>query len=386
MRLSILLPTRNGGSLLEPVIRSVLEQDCDDLELVVSNNASADATPEIIASFASDSRLRVVTLDEPVAVTDNWNAALGASSGDYVTLIGDDDLLLPGYTERVFGLLDEYGDPDGLMFNGYGYAFPGFAGAQHSHYADPFYVPQPFVPGDGLVPVAIRRRIVSEMFSFRFPVHLNMQTSLISRRMFKRLPQGLFRPPFPDFYGLNAVMLVADSWAISPAKPVLIGVSPKSFGRTLHGREQEAGLQYLGISTGFPGQLPGSEVMNGTYLTLLELARDFPSALGGRRIDRDEYVMAQAYTWYVHRRLGSLTTREVAARLRLLSARDLAGLARMSASRLRPAKLKRALKIDRAEPVKDLWEGMQPLPAVSNIVEFATWIDARRAASAVQPS
>lgn len=377
MKLSILLPTRNGGSLLEPVIRSVLEQDCEDFELVVSNNASADATPEIIASFASDPRLRVVTLDEPVEVTDNWNRALDAATGDYVTLIGDDDLLLPGYFERVFGLLDEYEQPDSLIFNGYAYAFPGFAGAEHSHYADPFYAPQPILPADGLVDLATRRRVVAEMFCFRFPVHLNMQTSLVARRMLDRLPHGLFRPPFPDFYGLNAVMLVADRWAISSAKPVVVGVSPKSFGRTLHGREQGDGLRYLGISTAFDGRLPGSEVMNGTHLTLVELGRDFPAALGATRIDRAEYVMAQAYTWYVHRRLGSLTTREVGARLRLLSARDWAGLARMSASRLSPAKLKGALRLNRAEPVADLWPGMLPLPEVSDIAQFARWLDAK---------
>ena len=377
MKLSILLPTRNGGELLAPVMRSVLEQDSDEIQLVVSNNASADATPEIIASFAPDPRLTVVTLDEPVEVTNNWNAALAAATGDYVTLLGDDDLLLPGYCERVFGLLDEYDDPDSLMFNGYAYAFPGFAGAQHSHYADPFYVPQPIVPSEGLVDGRTRRRLVAEMFSFRFPVHLNMQTSLVSRRMFGRLPHGLFRPPFPDFYGLNAVMLVADRWAISPAKPVVVGVSPKSFGRTLHGREQGAGLEYLGISTDFPGQLPGNEVTNGTYRTLQELERDFADELRGVRIDRDEYVMSQVYSWYVHRRLGALTTREVTARLRLLSARDVVGLARMSASRLRPAKLKRALGIDRDEPVADLWPGMTPLPEVADIVQFARWIDAR---------
>lgn len=382
MKLSILLPTRNGGPLLEPVIASILEQDCDDFELVVSNNASADATAEIIASFAADERLKVITLQEPVPVTDNWNVALGACSGEYVTLIGDDDLLLPGYTDRVLGLLDEYDDPDSLTFNGYAYAFPGFGGAQHSHYADPFFTPAALVPVDGLVTAGTRKKLVSEMFSFRFPLHLNMQTALVSRRMFERLPRGLFRPPFPDFYGLNAIMLVADRWAISSAKPVVIGVSPKSFGRTLHSREQGAGLHYLGISTGFDGQLPGNEVINGTYLTLIELERDFQAALRGTRIDRDEYVMQQVYAWYLHRRLRSLTNREVAQRLRLLSARDAAGLVRMTASRLQPSTVRRWLRIDRDEPVGDLWPGMQPLPEVSDIVEFARWLVARRPARA----
>lgn len=382
MKLSILLPTRNGGELLEPVMRSILDQDSDQLELVVSNNASADATPEIIASFAGDPRLKVVTLDESVPVTDNWNRALDAATGDYVTLIGDDDLLLPGYAGTVLGLLEQYEDPDALTFNGYAYAFPGFGGATHSHYADPFFTPEPMVPREGLVDRAVRRTLVTEMFSFRFPLHLNMQTSLVSRRIFDRLPQGLFRPPFPDFYGLNAVMLVADRWALSTAQPVVIGVSPKSFGRTLHSREQGAGLNYLGISTGFPGQLPGNEVINGTYLTLLELERDFPAELRGISIARDEYVMQQVYAWYLHRRLGSLSNREVLQRLRLLSAKDAAGLARMTATRLQPSKIRRWLGIDTDEPAGDLWPGMQPLPEVADIVQFARWISARAAPAA----
>ena len=58
MRFSILLPTRNGGDFLQNCIRSILEQDHDDFELVISDNANTDATPEIIRQFKDD--LRVV--------------------------------------------------------------------------------------------------------------------------------------------------------------------------------------------------------------------------------------------------------------------------------------------------------------------------------------
>ena len=43
MRFSILLPTRNGGDFLENCVRSILEQDHDDFELVISDNANTDS-------------------------------------------------------------------------------------------------------------------------------------------------------------------------------------------------------------------------------------------------------------------------------------------------------------------------------------------------------
>ena len=48
MKLSIVLPTRNGGELLEGCLRSILDQDYSDMELVVSDNASDDRTPDIL--------------------------------------------------------------------------------------------------------------------------------------------------------------------------------------------------------------------------------------------------------------------------------------------------------------------------------------------------
>ena len=42
MKFSVLLPTRNGGDFLKNTIRSIVEQDYDDFELVISDNANSD--------------------------------------------------------------------------------------------------------------------------------------------------------------------------------------------------------------------------------------------------------------------------------------------------------------------------------------------------------
>jgi Glycosyl transferase family 2 len=372
---SLLLPTRNGGHLLDDVVHSVLDQPYADMELIVSNNASEDGTEEVLAGFSGDQRLQVVTLKDPVEVTDNWRVALERSSGDYISLIGDDDLLLPGYFERAAALLERHDHPDVLSFNAYAFAFPGFAGSPHAHYADPFYRNDPALPRKTAIPLAQRMSAVRDVFRFEFPMHLNMQCTLIARRALERLSDGLLKAPFPDFYGLNALLMRAESWVHTDERLVVVGVSPKSFGRTIHSAtEQGAGLDYLGIDTGFPGQLPGSEIANGTYRCLLQLKHDYPQELFGVEIDRAHYVAQQVNAWYVQLRLGSLSLRELVRRLRLVSLVDWLRFARLLAPRLTPGRLRTRLSIDRADPASQLWPGMRPLPGVTDITEFAAWI------------
>lgn len=381
-RYSVLLPTRQGASLLEACVRSVLDQPYEQMELVVSDNNSDDGTAEILAGFAGDPRLRVIEQTETLGVTDNWNAALAASSGDLIVLLGDDDLLLDGYFERADELRERHGQPDVLLYNGYAFAFPGFSGAAESHWASPFFAPNARLPRDGELTPELRRQLVGELFRFEFPMHLNMQTALVARSAVERLPAGLFKPPFPDFYGLAGLLLTARSWAMSSEQLVVVGVSPKSFGRTVNSSGAlDEGRNYLGIDPKFPGHLPGSEIMNGHYETLLALKRDFPGELADVEIDRDEYVWQQIYAWYVQRRLSSLTNPDVLRRARLLSARDWAGFARLLAKRVRPGRVGRRLAIDPKGDPAQLWPGMQPLPEVSNISEFASWLEARERTS-----
>ncbi|MEA2298016.1 MAG: hypothetical protein QOF77_952, partial [Solirubrobacteraceae bacterium] len=60
MRISVLLPTRQGGALLGGAIDAVLDQDDADVELVVSDNANTDETPDVLAARAGDARLKVI--------------------------------------------------------------------------------------------------------------------------------------------------------------------------------------------------------------------------------------------------------------------------------------------------------------------------------------
>jgi glycosyltransferase involved in cell wall biosynthesis len=386
-RYGILLPTRNGASLLDGCVRSVLDQDYGDFELVISDNASDDGTGEILAGFASDPRVRLLRQDEPIGVTDNWNACLAACTSERLTLIGDDDLLLPGYFERVDALLERHDNPDVLLHNAYAFAFPGFAGSDVSQYDDSFCKPAPPLPAEGDVSAELRRGVVESLFRFDFPTPLNMQLANVTRAVLDALPGAQFKPPFPDFWALAGLMLRVDRWAMSPERLVVIGVSPKSFGQTVHSSGSlDKARAYLGVDPRFEGQLPGSEVMNGHYETLLQLKADFPTELAGVEIDRSEYAWQQVYSWYVQTRLGSLRARDAARRLGLLKPSDWVGLTRLLAKRLRPGVLKQRARLGGDSATSTLWPGMQPVPEVSNIVEFRDWVGQPRRSSARWPT
>lgn len=375
MKLSIVLPTRNGGSMLESCVRSVLDQPYADMELVVSDNASTDETPEVLAQFAGDPRLKVLRLDEPVEVTDNWVNGVAASSGDYLLLIGDDDSLLPDYCARLDELIEAYDRPDCVTYNGYAYAYPGaLAGHPQSHYSDPFFEWGGGLPPEGLIPADLRREIVRDFFRFDFRIHLNLQMTVVARRAIERMPRGFLRPPYPDFYALNALMLLADSWVYSPQKLIVIGISPKSYGHTVHGDERAEGAKYLGISLDFPGKLPGHEVINGTYVCLLELKQDYGPELAGIEIDRAQYLFNQAYAWYLQWRVGSLPRKTFLRRLRSLPAKDWLLFFKGLAPNLSVRRVRRNVRIDRTEPVQHLWPGLRPLPEVYDVDGFKRWL------------
>lgn len=92
--LSVCVPAYQAGRTLDPTLRSILSQDVD-FELLVLDNGSTDETGEIAASF-DDPRVRVERNDSTLPIGDNWNRAVGLSTGELIKVVCADDILLPG--------------------------------------------------------------------------------------------------------------------------------------------------------------------------------------------------------------------------------------------------------------------------------------------------
>ncbi len=375
-RFSVLLPTRNGGPFIDNCIRSILDQDAD-LELIVSDNANTDDTPAVLERWRSDPRVSILRLDAPQPVTDNWNNALQAATGDYLLMMGDDDCLLPGSLRRLETIIARHAQPDCVIYNAYSYVAPGsidnddnsYYGEQHFHY-------EPALDREMLLAPDLRRAIVRDMFRFRVRIPLNMQTTLVRRQAANLVPGGLFQPPFPDHFALNSLLLLAPKWVFVPERLAVIGVSPKSFGHYVYSNQQASGLAYLGINANFPGRLPGNELLNGMHVWLSMLEKNFPAQLHGVRIDRAGYVRRQVYAWLMQRNLGSIATAELLGNFGRLSLRDWCGLAASVFDGQSWQRLMRFFTRASKSDIEQQWGGLKPLPGIRNIAEFAKWSSA----------
>lgn len=373
MTLSVLLPTRNGAPFLPDALEAVLSQDAD-FEFIVSDNANDDGTREILAE-RQDPRMRVIRHESVLSVDRNWTSALEASTGDYVLMLGDDDLLLPGSIQRLLRLLEDADHPDCLLMNAYSYVFPGaMSGVPESQYADPhFHYGSEFVPGADL-PLEVRHSIVNDLFRFRVRVPLNMQTTVFSRSASKLIRGEVFPAPFPDHYAIASLLLRADRWVYSPEQLIVIGVTPKSFGHFVYSNQRVEGLEYLGIDADFAGQIPGDPLADAMHIWLQMLLEAYPELLGPTSIDRGAYVSRQLWSWIASWRAGDVTASTVARVAISLRAADYAALVKFV---LRdPSDLKRAVVRLTGNAGEARWHGLQPVPQARDIGAFGRWITA----------
>jgi glycosyltransferase involved in cell wall biosynthesis len=95
---SVVIASYGRGHLVGRAVRSALAQTHQNVEVVVSDDASPDDTLAVLAAI-TDPRLRVNAQPANVGVWENWTAALRMARGEYVVFLGDDDHLTPNFVE-----------------------------------------------------------------------------------------------------------------------------------------------------------------------------------------------------------------------------------------------------------------------------------------------
>lgn len=106
-RVSIGMPVRNGQPFLELAVDSILGQDFGDLELIISDNASTDATEEICRAYAKvDRRVQYHRNAENIGAARNYNRTFAFARGEYFKWAAHDDICLPGFLSGCVDVLD----------------------------------------------------------------------------------------------------------------------------------------------------------------------------------------------------------------------------------------------------------------------------------------
>lgn len=122
--LSLCIPTYNRFLLLRQALNAIVDQisaaRSAQIEIIVSDNASTDETVRVVERFQAacpDVCLRFYRQPENQGPDANIYDAVKQARGEFVYILSDDDVLLPGAVEKLFRLIDQHPDADAFSLN-----------------------------------------------------------------------------------------------------------------------------------------------------------------------------------------------------------------------------------------------------------------------------
>jgi len=108
MRFSVVIPAHNGEKYLSACIESVLYQVRAPDEIIIVDDASTDKTSLIANSNDYAGRIKYFFNEESTGFVDAWNRAISKATGNYVTILHQDDLLHPEYFEHIVKAMKKF--------------------------------------------------------------------------------------------------------------------------------------------------------------------------------------------------------------------------------------------------------------------------------------
>jgi glycosyltransferase involved in cell wall biosynthesis len=112
-RFSIILPVRNGGDYIKECIHSILSQTLNEYNIIVLDSLSTDGTPEWIESLKNEN-IVLYRSEKSLTIEQNWARIKDVPKNEFMTMIGHDDLLHPGYLEEMDRLIAVH--PDATLY------------------------------------------------------------------------------------------------------------------------------------------------------------------------------------------------------------------------------------------------------------------------------
>jgi len=91
-KVTVYVPTYNYGAYLKEAVDSVLRQNYDDWELIIIDDGSTDDTPEVLAQFKGNPKIRIYH-QENQGLTKTNNKAIKLAQGKYIMRLDADDYL-----------------------------------------------------------------------------------------------------------------------------------------------------------------------------------------------------------------------------------------------------------------------------------------------------
>jgi glycosyltransferase involved in cell wall biosynthesis len=110
--ISVIIPTFNGSQFISETIDSILAQDFNDFEIIVIDDESSDATPDIVSKYKSPVRL-ITQTNSGVCVA--RNRGIREAKGSFIAFLDQDDYWFPNKLSSELAAFSTYLDA-GVVF------------------------------------------------------------------------------------------------------------------------------------------------------------------------------------------------------------------------------------------------------------------------------
>lgn len=106
---SIIVVSYNQRQFIAETLASIEAQDFESLQLILGDDASTDGTQDLINEHLKTSRFTFVKIfnQQNLGISKNLNNCLRACEGQYIFLLGGDDLFVSGKLARQVAFMDE---------------------------------------------------------------------------------------------------------------------------------------------------------------------------------------------------------------------------------------------------------------------------------------
>jgi glycosyltransferase involved in cell wall biosynthesis len=230
IKYSIVIPTRNKAEYLPFAIQSVLDSPRSDIELIVSNNFSTDATAEILDKIL-DPRIRVVGPSMSLPMAGHYEFAISHAKGVWITILGDDDAVMPYIFESLDKLIDQYTKIDIISSTRAYYFWSGcddLYGANVISYASSCKAQVRSTSSD-LLAVLMGLRSCYDMPQI-------YTTCIVKRSLYEEIKDKsggyFYHSIIPDMYSVVALALTREQYLRISEPLFWVGSSNKSMGRS----------------------------------------------------------------------------------------------------------------------------------------------------------
>ncbi|MDD3905603.1 MAG: glycosyltransferase family 2 protein [Candidatus Omnitrophica bacterium] len=106
VKVSVIVPTYNRAGALPRAMKSVIEQNRNDIEIIIIDDNSSDNTPDVIRNMP-DKRIKYIGRSENGGVSAARNDGIRIAKGEYIAFLDSDDIWAPGKLEAQLKILDE---------------------------------------------------------------------------------------------------------------------------------------------------------------------------------------------------------------------------------------------------------------------------------------